>query len=271
MAKPKPKECSSCGVVNKHNAKFCSNCGLQLEPHLESDEKSRWYEIFKDFFLHIFPFINIGILKILQNMLLRPGRSLRDAAKELEKEKKAIPYFLLFLAFYLCLNHYFFEPQGFENQLLSKFSDLEAPFLLTFLMLAIWLIGYTTLGWNGKHFKTKYDYYTPFEVFIICLYIYGTNFFLAPIIIIVSIYFDDILRNYLENNFHLSAQEVVEYKGQLTDIPLALFMFYMLFSLMRNTPNYKYLLWRYLAFCILSLSYYKLMYGVVLNWSGDKG
>jgi hypothetical protein len=293
---PRLTVCIACREVNKKKAKRCLGCGKKLKhkqvkkkelmgvyrpveagvPPLQIDrvalvtasipatvtadndpvkEHKEFNTIFLDLVHPVFHFRS-GIFTKLRNLVFAPGEALQVYVREKNKYKEAITYFLVFLGAYMFVNHFIFSRLDFKYQLSTQFDDYYAPLILIVLLFILATIGYITLGRRYGN-SGQADYYNFKEVFVICLYIYGTNYFLAPLIIILTPYLDPLLR-------FLPGHPDGNILGKLTDIPLALFMLYMLFDLMKKTPGFTNLYPRYGAFLLLGYGYYFFMYDIVV-------
>lgn len=283
--------CPKCQKIIKKKAKRCHHCGKKVKPkkakrkrsavipHQDHEEPQEFViegsspspkpperqteatsflYIFIELINRVIP-LESNFLNRLKYLLFTPGYALRKNSQESSKYRNSISYFLFFLGVYMLLNHFIFSRFDFKFQLCSQFDDYFAPIILVILLSILATIGYFTLGKRyGKGINEK-DFYDFKTVFVICLYIYGTNYFLAPLIIIISPYFEPLLKI-------LPGKSNEALLGKLTDIPLALFMIYMLFDLMRRTPGFKYLPWRFAAFLILGYAYYYFMYDYVFKF-----
>jgi hypothetical protein len=246
--------CPECQVRNKSNAIYCSQCGSLLHPSEHTEDPSL-IAVPEEIFHHIF-LINGGMLTMLKNLVVSPGRSLIDYSKKKGSIKKATVYFLVSISIYTLLNELIFKRFKYHYNLCGNFSFHVGLIILSLLLLGIAVIGFITLGYWRSGGRRKDDYPFP-RVLTICFFIYGTNYFLAPIIVVLANYFHEPLIELLK----VSNKDL----AKITDIPLALFMIYMLLMLVINTPTLKYKSIRYTAFVALSLTYYISMYENVVT------
>jgi hypothetical protein len=239
--------CPACHKKHPKKAKYCSNCGSNFSIAEKHDSVS---STFPKEILHFIFHINTDFFKTFWKLFRKPGHTLITLVHEKNKYK-SVYYFLASLSLYIILREFVLKYPRFKYQLSNQFEAHIAPFILIGLLIIIALIGYITLGWWRFKPGDK-DNYSFSEVFVICLYIYGTNYLLAPAIIIVSHFFDDSLIRFDP-----------KVAGKITDIPLDLYMAFMLFMLVKRTSGYKYRYLRFTAFLVIAGAYYLLMYNKI--------
>lgn len=246
-------KCPKCGISYARKARHCLNCGINFEHVLHPEPPQR---TFFDELFHLLFHLNRKIIRTFGQMVKRPGKTLYKLVREEDRYKTSIVYFCAAVGLYHAISHFIFHKLHFKHVLSGQLGDhITSIIILMILLLVMAIIGYTTLGW--WRFKPRdRDNYSASDVLVICFYIYGTNYFLAPFVVA----FSQLFNGYFAHN-----DIPDKTASQITDAPLALFMAFALFRLVMNTPGYKYRYPRYTAFMILAVSYYLFMYDPIMN------
>ena len=236
-----------------------------------SDEIEKKTLEFKDIREEVLKFVthlNKDVFSSLLKLITSPGKTLNGFVEK-GKYKNAVAYFCISISIYSLLTHWFFEPNKFKYLLSTKFPPHVEIFVLLTILIGIAVSGFVALGWyrlNGKT-KDKKNDYSFGQVFMISLNIYGTNYFLAPIVVIICNIFSGPLEK-LFNPHSKHDNETLAMMARITDIPLALFMVYMVLRLImvrRNRMGFNKLWWRFILFIVLAGSYYYYMLPLVLK------
>lgn len=242
--------CKNCAHPISGN--YCKNCG-QATTIGRIDFQAFVLELFSSFFNYTkrLPFT-------LLQMLTNPGASMLEYLGGARKKYQSpISYFVSSLVLYFLYVKYIL-PSFDELKNLKITTDeishstagtLNGTPGLTYLLLGMSAIGWLVCGLNwGEKGKRPFNFYESVVVFA---YIYGTNFFLDPIIVTLEIPLLRIIMQISNNKETLNL---------LTDIPLIVVIALMALSFCREAKIRWY---RYAITLLIGLIYYKYMTGLI--------
>ena len=225
--------CKNCR--NQISNDFCMFCG-QKSGVGRLNPEALFEEIISLYFNS-----SAGLYFTIKQMIFYPGKSMLgyiDGARK--KYQSPISYFACSIVIYFLFGKF---ALGSQRKLIGNgiTMDLNHLFIL--------MIGMSLIGWFFSGIKWRKSDKRSFnfiESVVVFSYIYGTNFFIAPIVILIELpFWRDITRIVGESNMKLT-----------TDLPLIILIAYMAFDFCKTA---KISIYRYLLTLIVGFLYYRYM------------